>query len=312
MAVYTQLQESDIREIAGSYDLTVVDYEPVAAGAANSNYFLWAQQGSYVLTVFEDNTFDQVVELGELLLLLEEFEFPAPCLLPPSNGGIASMHRGKPLMLKVYIDGQVYKNLDKIMLYQVGAAMARLHQVPALNFLSDRQPYGLQKYPSIQGQSIDVEYEDWITKRLPHLEQQKPQGLPRGLVHSDMFYDNVLFESKVLKALIDFEEALCYDKVFDLGMGIIGLCRRGSVVVLEKARALVKGYQQVRELEEGEKKALQLFVEYAATTVSCWRYWKYHIDAPNVEKADKHRKMMHVAEGVRDISKARFLETVFS
>jgi len=55
-----------------------------------------------------------------------------------------------------------------------------------------------------------------------------------------------------------------------------------------------------------------LYVEYAAATVSCWRYWKYHIDAPSVENADKHWQMVRVAEGVQSIPKARFLEIVFN
>ena len=222
------------------------------------------------------------------------------------------MHRGKPVMLKAYVDGQVYQDLDKTMLHQLGAAMARLHQIPVPDFLSDRQPYGLQKVSSIQGQGIDTEYEDWVARRLPHLEQQKPRELPRGLVHGDIFYDNALFEGKVLTAIIDFEDTLRYDKVFDLGMGIVGLCSRSSAVVLEKAQALVQGYQQVRVLEEGEKKALQLFVEYAATAVSCWRFWKYHIDTQNAEKSDWHWQMAHSAQRISGVPRSRFLEVIFN
>lgn len=312
MAVYTQLRESGIREIAGSYDLTIVDYEPLAAGTANTNYMLRAQQASYVLTVFEEATLALTVEHGRLLSLLKEYAFPSPRPLVAVNGEIAIAHNDKPVMMKEYVAGYVCRYPDKTMLHQVGTAMAKLHQVPWPDFLSYRRPYGVQKLASIQGQNIDTEYEGWIAKRLSYLEQQKPQGLPRGLIHGDIFYDNVLFEGTRLKAIIDFEDASCDDKVFDLGMGIVGLCRKGQAVVLERARALVKGYEQIRELEEGEKRALQLYVEYAAVTVSCWRYWKYHIDAPSAENADKHSQMVRVAEGVQHIPKARFLEMVFS
>lgn len=312
MVACTQLQESDIRKIAGSYDLTMVDYEPIAAIAARSHYLLRTQQGNYMLTVFDDTTYAQTVEQGRLLLLLKEYAFPTTRPLLAANGKIAIMYKARPVIIKEYVAGQVYRYPDKTMLYQVGTAMAKLHQVPWPDFLSNGRPYGVQKFSSIQGQNIDTEYEGWIARRLPYLEQQKPQGLPRGLIHSDMFYDNVLFEGTRLKAIIDFEDAICEDKVFDLGMGIVGLCRKGQGVVLEKARALVKGYEQIRELEEGEKKALQLYVEYAATTVSCWRYWQYHVDAPSVENADKHLQMVRVAERVQDIPKARFLEIVFS
>ena len=311
MAAFTHLQESDIREIAASYDLTMVDYDPIVAGAANSNYLVRAQQASYVLTVFEDTTLAQTVEHGRLLSLLKEYAFPSPRPLLAVNGEIAIEHNDKPVMMKEYVVGRVYRYPDKTMLHQVGTAMATLHQVPGPDFLSIRQPYGVQKYSSIQGQEIDTEYEDWIAKRLPYLEQEKPQGLPRGLIHGDVFYDNVLFEGTELKAIIDFEDATYEDKVFDLGMGIVGLCREGQGVVLEKARALITGYEQIQQLEEGEKTALQLYLEYAATTVSCWRFWKYHIDAPSAENADKHWQMVRVAERLRNIPKEHFLETVF-
>ena len=312
MAELTQLQKSNIREIAASYDLTMVDYEPIAAGTANSNYLVWAQQGTYVLTVFEDTTHALTVEHGRLLSLLKEYAFPSPRPLVTVNGGIAIAYNDKPVMLKEYVVGRVCRYPNKKMLHQVGTAMAKLHQVPWPDVLSIRQSYGVQKFPGIQGQNIDTEYEGWIAKRLPYLEQEKLQGLPRGLIHGDMFYDNVLFEGTRLKAIIDFEDAAYEDKVFDLGMAIVGLCREGQGIVLEKARALVKGYEQIRELEAGEKSALQLYVEYAAVTVSCWRYWKYHVDVPSVEDADKHRQMVRVAEGVQAIPKAGFLEMVFS
>jgi len=312
MATFTQLQESDIRRIADGYDLTIIDYEPIAAGASSSNYLLRAQQGSYVLKVFDDKTFALTVEQGRLLSLLKEYAFPSPRPLLAVNGEIAIAYNDKSIIMKEYVAGRVHRYPNKTMLHQVGSAMAKLHQVPWPDFLSLNQPYGVQKLSSIQGQNIDTEYESWIAKRLPCLEQQKPQGLPRGLIHGDIFYDNVLFEGTRLTAIIDFEDAAYEDNVFDLGMAIVGLCREGQAIVLEKARALVKGYEQIRELEEGEKRALKLYVEYAAATVSCWRYWKYHVDAQSAENADKHWQMMRVAEGVQDISEARFLEMIFS
>ena len=116
-----------------------------------------------------------------------------------------------------------------------------------------------------------------------------------------------LFEHKKLKAVLDFEDALCHEKVFELGMGIVGLCRKGTTVVLEKARALVQGYQQIRELKEREKNALQFYTEYAAAAVSCWRFWKYHIAAPDAKKSDKHWPMVHLAENTRGIPESTFL-----
>ncbi len=188
--------------------------------------------------------------------------------------------------------------------------MARLHQLAVPEFLLNQRTYGWQYLSSVIDQNVDPEYEVWIANRFTELTQRLPQELPRGLVHGDIFYDNVLFVGKKLAAIIDLEEATHHYKAFDLGMGIVGMCCRKSTVELDQARALVNGYRQIRELEEGEKKALQLLCEYAAASVSCWRFWRYHVDTRIAEKANKHRQMMHLAEGIRNIPRARFLNAV--
>jgi homoserine kinase type II len=312
MAAYIQLKENNVQEIANAYGLAVVSFEPIDAGASNSNYLLYTQQGRYVLTVFDDKSLDYTIRLGKLLLFLAEQDFPTTRLLSSIKGGTNTVYEGKPVMIKAYITGQVHRNLDQTMLRQIGAAMARLHQIPVPDFLSNKLPYGVKRFASVVGQNIEPEYESWIAKKLPYLEQQiqQEEELPHGLIHGDLFYDNVLFVERRLAAIIDFECAIHHYKVFDLAMGIVGLCGR-FVGALDHVRALVNGYQEVRELEEREKKTLQLFIEYAATTVSCWRFWKYHIDRCMAEKVDKHRQMVKMAQEIKGIPPAQFSGTIF-
>ncbi len=312
MARYIQLQENDIQEIARNYNLAVAGFAPIEGGAGNSSTLLKAQQGDYVLTVFDEKTLADVVNLGQLLLLLAAYEFPATRLLAPTQGNIAIVYKGKPVLVKAYIPGQVCADLDETMLLQAGAAMARLHQIPAPDFLPYNHSYGRQLFATAVGRDIDPDYESWLAERDAYLNQHIPPELPIGLIHGDLFYDNVLFERKNLKAIIDFEEACHYYKGFDIGMGILGLCAEGTTIALAKAQALVAGYQQVRLLEESEKETLQLFVEYAAVATSYWRFWKYHIHTPLVEKADKHWQMVRLAQGINAIPQKKFLEAVFN
>jgi Ser/Thr protein kinase RdoA (MazF antagonist) len=82
-------------------------------------------------------------------------------------------------------------------------------------------------------------------------------------------------------------------------------------VALDKVRALVAGYQRIRQLEEKEKETLQLFSVYAATIVSCWRYWKYNVDTPTEKKAGTHLSMLRLAERIDDIPPTEFLDAIF-
>jgi homoserine kinase type II len=311
MAQYTELNEKEINEIATVYDLELVAYEPIEQGDGSSNYLLQTGQNKYILTIFEI-TWDRVVNLVNILSLLEKYDFPTTRLLKLATEGMVTIFQGKPVLMKHYISGKVVKDLDDVMLNQIGITMARLNNIPAPDYLDVSHAYGLQTFPGVIGQNIDPEYETWLANRHIYLDQFIPLELPRGLIHADMFFDNVLFEGKVLKAILDFEEVCQYYKVFDLGMGIVGLCLEGTKVNLNKVRSLVMGYQQVRVLEKQEKENLQLFVEYAAIATSKYRFWKYNIDTPITEKANHHWQMVKVAKNVNRIPKVRFLESLIN
>lgn len=312
MARYTQLESADIQEIVRQYNLAVVDFAPIEGGAGNSSYKLQTEQGDYVLTVFDDKTRNYVVRLGKLLSWLAEWEFPTTRLTLSLKGSSVAMYRDKPILLKPFITGQVCTVWDEAMLRQVGMALATLHQVPVPDFMPDKHSYGRQAFATVIGQNIHPFYESWLAERHAYLIQCIPSDLPRTLIHGDLFYDNVLFEGQMFRAIIDFEEACRYYRTFDLGMGIVGLCTQGTTVALDKARSFVGGYQQGQRLEEREKEALQLFVEYAAIATSYWRFWKYYIHMPLPEKADKPFQMKQLAEAVRAIPKANFLAAIFN
>jgi homoserine kinase type II len=113
------------------------------------------------------------------------------------------------------------------------------------------------------------------------------------------------------KAIIDFEEACHYYLIFELGMGILGTCVNDITVDLDKARALVSGYEEVRPLTKIEKESLQLFVRYAAVATSYWRFNKYNIEEPGEDRASHHLQMMQIAKAVGEISKTHFFDAIF-
>ena len=268
-------------------------------------------QNQYILTFFEIEH-NSVANLCRLLNLLEEYEFPTTRIRKLTNGDMITRHQGKPTLLKSYIVGQVVEKLDEDMFSQVGAAMASLHKIPSPDYLHVQHPYGLETFPRVMDKGISLEYENWLGQRYDSLMHTIPSGLPRGLIHGDVFYDNVLFDGKKFKALIDFEEACQYYKIFDLGMAVVGFCTEGSKIILPNVRSLVKGYQTIRMLEGAEKEILLLFVEYAAIATSSWRFWKYNIDTPIAELLKKHWEMVNISKAASAIPGEKFYNTIFS
>jgi homoserine kinase type II len=306
MTQYLRIQE---KEILKEYDLKPIGYESIEEGAGNTNYLVRTAQNQYVLTIFEIGHI-QVANLSRLLYLLEEFDFPTTRVQELANGDVITSYRGKPVLLKPYIVGQVVENMDGNMVRQVGATMASLHEIPSPHDLPGPHAYSLEAFLRVMDKGIDLEYEKWLAQRYDFLRKTIPPGLPRGLIHGDMFYDNVLFDGKKLKAIIDFEDACQYYKVFDLGMAVVGLCTEESKVGLPKVRSLVRGYQEIRVLEEAERESLQLFVEYAAIATSSWRFWKYNIDTPIAELSEKHWEMVNMAMDARAIPNQEFMNAV--
>ena len=321
MATYTQLNKQDIQSLADNYDLRVIKFLPIDGGSGNSSYILKTEKSSYVLTVCDDKKIDEVFKMGQLLLLLETHNIPCNRLILPINSEILTTFTTadgvKPVMLKNYIEGQVIKQLDETMLFEVGRQAAQLNQISPPDYLPTNHCYGRQFFSRAIGLNIDVKYESWLSEEIDYLEQNISENLPRGLIHGDLFYDNLLFDPSSsmpggFKAIIDFEDACHYHLIFELGMGILGTCINDLTVDLDKARSLVNGYEKIRPLIKIEKESLQLFVRYAAVATSYWRFNKYNIEEPSEHKANHHLQMMNIAKSVSEIPKTHFFRTIFS
>jgi homoserine kinase type II len=312
MARYTLLQENDIQTIARAYGMTINHFEAMEGGAANSSYRLNATRGDFVLTVFDSKEWGEVIRLGKLLNYLDENDFSTTNLLPRLDGAFVTKHNHLPVIIKQYIHGDVHDSLTTRMLNRTGEQLAELHEIPPPDFLPLTHSYGKQTFSTVIGKGIDVEYESWLAEKHRYLMKHIPKNLPRGLIHGDLFRDNLLFKDDQLRAMIDFEEACNYFFVFDIGMGIVGQCREGNRLSLGKAKEFVSGYQRVRKLETRPKESLKIFVVYAAVATSYWRFWNYNIFLPTPKKQTLHREMMRLAEHIRSIPKKDFNRTLFA
>ena len=311
MAEYTKLLEDEIQEIMGRYELLVTSYEPIEQGAGNTNYLLNTNHGKFVLTVFEIEP-NQVAIMSKVLLLLEKYEFPAPQLQKMADGEVLTNYKEKSVLVKPYITGRVEFEIDDEKAKQVGTALAKLHGIPAPDYLPDKHTYVRKTYPKFMEQEIDRNYKTWVEQRYRYIIEKLPPQSPIGLVHGDIFYDNVLFEDGNFKAILDFEDVSRIYKICDLGMAVVGICTEGSNITIKRVSALLDGYQEIRLLEEIEKDNLQLCIEWAAILTSTWRFWKYNIDLPDADKSEKYKQMVSIAKNASAISKDEFKMAVFS
>ena len=312
MATYTVLTPELVEQIISSYPVgRVRGFHPLEGGLANSSIKVDTATGVYVLSVCDEKDFAEINRLCSILSCLEAAGFPATKVIAAEDGRLYLDHDGKPVYLKQYIPGQVVNQLDRQQLFQVGAALAQLHALRPPASLERRFSYGVESFAELEGIAGDDEYLSWLSRRRHHIAEICDDALPKGFIHGDLFYDNLLFAGGTLVALLDFEEACEYFLVFDIGMAAAGCCIAADRFSLELTGSLVAGYQRVRELEALERELLQRHIEYAAAATSFWRYRQYNLRNPDARMKHHYRAMHDLACQIAAIEPARFISVVF-
>lgn len=311
MAKYTKLGAHEIRLLAQRYGLEVKDHSVIEGGAANSSFFLYADGKEYVLTIADDKSVEAVINLVGLLDYLVEYGFPTSRAISSSTGEKVTVFRDKAVMIKEYIPGNTVRHISKEGLFSLGSNLARLHQIPAPDFIPQTHTYGSDKFSKAVGLNYDVGFEHWLTQMGADYLRERPLGLPRGLIHADVFWDNVICLNGEFEALIDFEDACNYFFVYDLASALFGTCVDAGKLDLEKASQIIKGYEQIRVLEEDERRALQLFSVYSGVAISYWRYMKYNLHNPTEKNQYLHKRTAEIADGIHSIP-AKMFHQIFT
>ena len=120
-----------------------------------------------------------------------------------------------------------------------------------------------------------------------------------AMVHGDLFSDNVVFQGDRVVGILDVEEVCLQPRLLDIGMTILGTCRRNGGLAPATARHLIQGYVAVSELTATEHAHVGHFVRYAATAIAFWRFRQFHIRNPDPDRADAHLEMQVIADRFR-------------
>ena len=293
---------SEIAANAREYGIVCEAVEHMNGGQSNTNYLLHSQTGKFVLTVFENDSHERVVIHAKVLDWLANRQFPSSRVQMANNGQWSIVRRGKPIMVKRFMDGAVCQTLDKAMLTQVGQALATMHCLPCPPWLAAHHTFE-RLFPIVIENTIDPMFGAWLATQWES-SVGISADLPQGLIHADLFWDNILFTDSQLTAIIDFEHVLQGAFAFDIGMTIVGTCAIDGVVDLGKVRVLLDSYQRVRQLNEQERQSVQPLTRYAAAMIACWRFWRYRIDLGLM--GDQHQNMVRIAEQMAAIPSNQF------
>jgi homoserine kinase type II len=297
MAVYTEVSFEELKVFLSAYELGEPHvFKGIAEGVSNSNYYLQTVKGSYILTLYEMRV--QAADLPFYLGLMEHLArggIRCPIPVHTRHGEVSGILNDRPAAILTFLDGVSLRRPAAEHCRLAGAALAELHAAGGgfgghhANALG---PEGWRKLAADCAQAADNVADGLrtlIDEELSFLNAAWPATLPRGIIHADLFPDNVLFVEDKLSGLIDFYFA-CNDALaYDLAVTLNAWCFEtdGSFNVT-KGRALMGGYQEKRTLRPEEREALPILCRGAAVRFLLTRLydWINHSPAALVKPKD--------------------------
>jgi homoserine kinase type II len=315
MAVYTEVSDEDLCAFVASYGLgTLLSYKGIAEGVENTNYLVRTEKGPFILTLYEKR-----VARGDLPFFLGLMEHLAatglncPTPVRDLEGRVLRELGGRPAALIKFLEGVWIRRPQPRHCLAVGEALARLHlagrgfalQRPNALGLSGWRP--LYERFSARAGEISQDLGDVIEQELDYLEANWPGGLEQGVIHADLFPDNVFFLGDKLSGLIDFYFA-CNDALaYDIAVTLNAWCFESDHSFnLTKGQALLRGYQSLRPLPAAEREALPLLARGSALRFLLTRAYDWLNTASNalVNRKDpgEYLRRLKFHRGVRAAS----------
>jgi len=280
MSVYTELTHSDIESILSSYNLgNLQSFEGIAAGIENSNFFIHTEQGRFVLTIFERLNESELPYFMHLMRHLSARGLSCPNVMMQDNDSllfkISDGDEEKCGCIVSCLSGKTLDDLNEVQLAASGKALAQLH-VAGQDFDEQREnptdSNWLQEIVAKVLERCDEVYgRDAASLLQDELEQQQAYvwaALPEGVIHGDLFVDNILFDGESVSGIIDFYYAHSAPWVMDIAISL-----NAQAIVLgdndvQRIDAFLKGYTSVRGLQSEEISALPMLLRLSAL-----RFW---------------------------------------
>jgi homoserine kinase type II len=273
MAVYTEVSDEELARFIASYRVgALLSFKGIAEGVENTNYLVHTEAGPFFLTLYEKRV--APADLPFFLGLMEHLAsagIRCPTPVRDAEGQSLRQLAGRPAALVTFLEGVWIRRPQVAHCAAVGQAMARLHLAGQNFSLRRANALGLSGWYPVYARFKDHADEIapglgiTIEQELEHLASHWPTDLAQGVIHADLFPDNVFFLGDQLSGLIDFYFACNDALIYDVAIALNAWCFESDHSFnMTKGQALLKGYQAIRGIQPEERQALPLLARAAA------------------------------------------------
>ena len=273
MAVYTEVSDEEMAAFLAEYDIgELVSAKGIAEGVENSNYLIRTTRDLFILTLYEKRV--RAEDLPFFLGLLDHLAargIPCPSPIHGRDGHALRTLCGRPAAITSFLEGMWTRRIRPVHCAELGRALAHLHRAGSDFGIRRANALGPDGWPPLfemsaeRADEIDPALRPLIENELAAVEAHWPQGLPEGVIHADLFPDNVFFLGDKLSGLIDFYFA-CNDYfAYDVAVCLNAWCfERDRSFNVTKARQFLHAYASVRDVSRAEIEALPMLCRGAA------------------------------------------------
>ena len=285
MAVFTKLNMIEVEDFLQNYSIgKLEDYSEIVDGIENTNYKIVCDETPYILTIFEKRVKEEDLPFFiNLKLFLNENNFKCPQPIKNKEGRIINSIKNKSAIIISFINGEKIDIPNIINCNEVGKMVGNLHNL-TVNFHQKRDnSLGIKEWRKLfnkcetnkEKQFIQIITE--LRKEIEFLEKSLPKDLPSGIIHADLFKDNIFFKGDKVEGVIDFYFSCFYFFLYDLSIVVNDWCFEDNGKIFKKDffNNLITGYKTRRNLSIKELNEFNILLRAAAVRILITRLHDY-------------------------------------
>jgi len=286
MAVYTKINKKDISYINKKFEIEkIINFKGIKQGIENTNYLLRSKNKKFILTIFEKRVSQK--EIPFFMKLMDQLNnLKINCPKPQRNksGSYLIKIKNKTACIVSFLKGKDKKSLNLKNCYDIGKMVAAMHLSTKKINLLRKNSMGI-RYLNPLLNSIKfkskrfINIENFLKTNFKDIKMKWPKKLPSGIIHGDLFIDNIFFKKNKISGMIDFYFAANDYFMYEIAICVNALCfdKRASKFFLNKKKVqnLIKGYESVKKVSTAEKKSLNILCRGAAMRYFLTRLFDY-------------------------------------
>ena len=287
MAIYTKISKNDVISIEKKFNLgKIISFKGIRKGIENTNYLIRTKKNKYILTIFEKRV--QKRDLPFFMRLMDKLNnHNINCPKPQKNktGNYLITIKNKPASIVSFVEGKDKNKLNIKDCYEIGKNIAKLHMVSKKIKLYRKNSMSLNSWSKLLNKignkykKIEINLNELIKTSFADIKKRWPKKLTNGIIHGDLFIDNIFFKKNKFHGYIDFYFAANDFFMYEIAICINALCfdkkNRKFIFNIKKSKNFLKGYSSLRKLSKNEKNSLNTLCKGAALRYLLTRTYDY-------------------------------------